>query len=130
MCTRGQKLLLLLVTIALVAAPLRGSFAMLEPDAAEEPGHCARMQEDMPGMHPAPDRAAAEQHPAHHGCDPGCAGDCCDGTCGTCAHAAPALSAAAGARVTRYRDSHAAPAAFDYKGPTAHPPFRPPITRS
>ena len=51
-CMRMKQFLLVLITVALAAAPLRGSFAMPEPAAADEAGHCAHMQDDMQGMRP------------------------------------------------------------------------------
>lgn len=134
MCIRMKQFLLVLIAVALAAAPLRGSFAMPAPAAADEAGHCAHMQDDMQddmqgmthaaGMHDSNGDAPA------HDCSQGCTGDCCDGACGTCVHASIALPAATFASASRYSIILSVPDAHHFTGRTLHPPFRPPIILS
>jgi len=125
-----DRLLLILVTVALVAAPLRGSFALPVPAAADEAEDCAHLQDGMQGMVHATDRHEAGAGQPDPGCDPGCAGDCCGGKCGTCAHASIALPGATLAIAGRYSRFHSVPVLQHCAGRTVHPPFRPPIILS
>jgi hypothetical protein len=83
-----HKLILILVALALAAAPLRGTLALPAPATDDEESHCASMQHTaaMPGMH-HPDDTAKDGQP----CKAGCTGDCCDNACNSCVHPATAL---------------------------------------
>jgi hypothetical protein len=83
-----HKLILILVALALAAAPLRGTLAWPAPASGDEESHCASMQHTaaMPGMHHLDDTAKDGQP-----CKAGCTGDCCDNACNSCVHPATAL---------------------------------------
>ena len=89
---RMNKLILVLVALALATAPLRGALALPVPAATDGESHCASMQDAMlhtaamPGMH-HPDDTAETGQP----CQAGCKGDCCDNACNSCVHPATAL---------------------------------------
>lgn len=89
-----NKLALLLLAIAIAAAPLRGALALPAPATADGELHCASMQDDMqhtdamPDMHHPNDTADAPPQ-----CNAGCKGDCCDNACNNCTHPATALLA-------------------------------------
>ncbi|MGB5471948.1 MAG: hypothetical protein WBQ78_00545 [Gammaproteobacteria bacterium] len=127
---RMKQFLLILVTVALAAAPLRGSFAMPEPAAADEAGHCAHMQDAMQGMDHAAGMHDSNGDAPAHDCSRGCTGDCCDGACGTCVHASIALPAATATRAHHYSSILSVPGTHHFTGRALLPPFRPPITLS
>ena len=85
---RPNRLMLLIVVLALAMAPLRGTLALPVPASADDTPHCADMQQDhaMPGMHHMDDTADTGQP-----CQSGCEGDCCDNACYSCVHPATAL---------------------------------------
>jgi hypothetical protein len=125
-----QQLLLLLITLALMVAPMRSSFSLPMAATADSTEHCAHLQDGMQGMHPAAGLHDRAVDAADHGCDRGCAGDCCHGTCGTCMHATVALPAMTVAIGARYSSFLSVPVSHHFAGRTVHPPFRPPIVFS
>jgi len=94
---RTHKLFLILLTLALAVAPLRGAWgaADLSPATASEGSttHCEQMQHGNPadaamtGMHAGHDSATTDSAP----CSRDCGGSCCDGACNACVHATPAI---------------------------------------
>ncbi len=130
MCKRIEKFLLVLVTVALAAAPLRATLALPLKAVADAPAHCAHMPADMHGVDQARSMHDAAGDPPDHGCGQGCDGRCCDGKCATCAHVAIALPAAISGTPDRYGDSLPVTVSDHYAGRTVHPPFRPPILLS
>jgi len=127
---RMQKFLLVLVAVALAAAPLRGAFAMPVPAAPGEADHCARLQAGMTPMDHVASRHETGTGQPDHGCGHGCGGDCCNGKCGTCAHASVALPGATTGAADRYSGFLSVPVVHHFAGRTTHPPFRPPIVFS
>ena len=126
-----EKFLLVLVTVCLVAAPLRGVLALPAPDAVDDgTAHCAHMQDGMQGMGHGSGRQDTGGRQSDHGCGHGCGGDCCNGKCGGCVHATLALCGAMPAVAGRLSHTHAPPVSSEFDGCTTHPPFRPPISRS
>jgi len=119
MSSRNRKLVLILVTLALVITPLRGVLALPVMTVADEPTHCQQMQDGTQDV--AVDNL-------DHKCDQGCGGDCCDGACNACAHGSIALSGP----ITITSDNHESHlnsrVAYGVSGRTVHPPFRPPIS--
>lgn len=83
-----NKLGLMLLVIAIAAAPLRSALALPAATSADSETHCASMQDAMPGMHHQDDTADAPLQ-----CNAGCKGDCCDNACNSCTHPATALLA-------------------------------------
>jgi hypothetical protein len=88
-----QKLLLVLITLALAAMPLRGAWSIADIPATDSESHCAQMThaiQDTGSM-------ADMQHPEHgadaaRDCEQGCSGNCCDGACNTCVPGTSAIS--------------------------------------
>lgn len=119
-----HKLLLVIVTIALVISPLRGALALSVTSAADGAGHCAQMQDGMHSMAGMHDSTADNPD---HACEQGCGGDCCDGACSVCVHGPVAVSN----NVVVISDLHDNILNFkisrDFLRRTVHPPFRPPI---
>jgi hypothetical protein len=114
MSSRIRKLVLIVVTLALVIAPLRGALALPVMVLAGEPGHCQQMQ----------DVAVDNQD---HKCDQGCDGDCCDGACNACTHGSIALSGSTTVTLDNHESHLNSRVSYGVSGRTVHPPFRPPI---
>ena len=83
-----HNLLLLIVTLALATAPLRGAWAIPDIPATGTESHCAEMQQAMADMQQP---AAGADH-SDHDCKQGCDGACCDASCSACAAGTSALS--------------------------------------
>lgn len=124
---RLHTLLLVLVTLSVALAPLRGAWAL--PDDAgttDTESHCAGMQHDMQQMnHHADQRGNTDSQP--HKCKPGCNGSCCDQGCTACLHGTAAISAS----LIVLRDSliHMHGLLLADSVPERHlkPPLRPPL---
>lgn len=90
---RTHKLLLILLTLALAVAPLRGAWAVPDTSpatATDSSTHCEQMQHGKAsdtGMHAGHDTAIESSGP----CSQDCSGSCCDGACSACVHATPAI---------------------------------------
>lgn len=88
-----QKLLLILITLALAALPLRAAWSIADFPATDTESHCKQMQhasQDTLSM-------ADMQHPegssgSDRDCEQGCNGNCCDDSCNTCVHGTSAIS--------------------------------------
>jgi len=121
----ARKLLLILLSLALAVAPLRGAWALPMTATADSAPHCAQMPHDMNhagpvmGMH---DRNTGSGHPCNNGCN----GRCCDGACTACTPATPALAYAAVVIPGAYRFflNNLSPDTFPER--TVIPPLRPP----
>jgi hypothetical protein len=77
-----HKLLLLLLTLALAIAPLRGAWAIADIPVSETESHCAQL--DMQLQH--------TDTGSTHDCKQGCDGACCDDNCNSCVHASSGIS--------------------------------------
>ena len=80
---RLQKLLLVLITLALAIAPLRGAWALPDIPAVDNESHCAQMQHAIPDIV----SMVSMSHDNDAGapdCKQDCNGSCCDDTCSTC----------------------------------------------
>ncbi|MDX1697981.1 MAG: hypothetical protein R3308_06805 [Thiohalobacterales bacterium] len=124
MRTKTDKLLLVLMILALAVTPLRGASAFAPADSSEPASkpHCASM--DMP---------AAEQHvevtdEGGHPCKYGCNGDCCDDSCTTCALSPVSLLNSVALAPAMNGMSLAVPVAAAFPHRTVIPPLRPPAS--
>jgi hypothetical protein len=90
---RTHRLLLILLTLALAVAPLRGAWAAADISpvtASDGSAHCAQMQHGTPEQadtQTARDTIIKDSGPCTHDCD----GSCCDGACNACVHVTPAI---------------------------------------
>ncbi len=120
---RLHTLLLILVTLSVALAPLRGAWAL--PDDAgttATESHCADMQQMN---HDADPSGKTDSQP--HKCKSGCNGSCCDQGCTACLHATAAIPVS----VIILRDSpaptHSLPLAGSFPERHLKPPLRPPL---
>ena len=123
---RLHILLLILVTLSVAIAPLRGAWALPDAGTANTGSHCAGMQHDMQQMnHDADPSGKTGSQP--HKCKSDCNGSCCDQGCTTCLHATAAIPAS----VIMLRDSpahtHSLPLADNFPERHLKPPLRPPL---
>lgn len=124
-----QKLLLVLITLALAALPLRGAWSIADIPATDSEPHCAQMQhaiQDTVSM-------ADMQHTEHgadsaQDCEQGCSGNCCDDTCNTCVPGTSAISSTLtlSPEVAGQPHNEVIPAAFS--GQIVIPLLRPPAS--
>jgi len=127
-----HNLLLLLVTLSLALAPLRGAWALPEAVTPDPGSHCTGMQHDMQqtGQHAGHGgNTGGDTDSTPHNCKFGCNGSCCDQDCATCLHHG---TAAIPANLFLLHDAPVqlcGPAAAD-NFPQRHlkPPLRPPLT--
>ena len=127
MLRRLHKHLLLLITLAVAIAPLRGVWALPDAGITDSASHCTGMQHTLQPM---------AQHAGHgskavgtpHKCKSGCNGACCDQNCSVCLHHTMA-AIPTGVLVLRDTPVHAyrmsAADTFPERPPT--PPLRPPL---
>ena len=124
-----HKLLLVLITLAMAALPLRGAWSIANFPAADTESHCAQMQHTIEGT----DSMAGMQHPgsgtgAARDCEQGCDGSCCDDACNTCVPGTSAISSTLtlSPEVTGQPHNEVIPAAFS--GQIVIPLLRPPAS--
>lgn len=122
-----RKLLLVIITLALVVSPLRGALA-LPMIAVDDTDHCAQMQDDAHSLdHTAgiPDSAAGNPD---NSCEQGCGGDCCDGACSVCTHGTSVLFSNITGVLEVRNNIQIINEFIVFSGQLVHPPFRPPIS--
>lgn len=119
-----HKLLLVIVTLALVISPLRGALALPVITPADGADHCTRMQDGMHSMAGMQDSTADNPD---HACDQGCGGDCCDGKCSACVHGSIAISSNLVIFSDALDNLLIIKTSCGFSGRAVHPPFRPPI---
>lgn len=128
MSNRIRKLLLVIVTIALVVSPLRGALALPITAAADGTDHCVQMQNAMHSHVYMDEMQNSTADDSDHDNDQCCSDNCCDGSCNTCAQGSIALSS----HIVTASDIHDnllnKTISCSVPGSTVHPPFRPPIS--
>jgi hypothetical protein len=123
---RLHKLLLILVTLSVAFAPLRGVWALPEAGTADTESHCAGMQHDLQQMDHDADPGGKTDNNADN-CKPGCNGACCDKSCSACLHATTAIPTSL--IVLRDTPVHeqGLPVADSFPQRHLKPPLRPPL---
>lgn len=123
---RLHKLLLVLVTLSVAFAPLRGAWALQDSGTPDTESHCAGMQQDMQQMHhhPGPDGMSDSKS---HNCRSGCSGSCCGHGCSACLHATAVIPVSL--VILRDTSDHEHGLAASDSFPERHlkPPLRPPL---
>ena len=123
---RLHKLLLILVTLSVACAPLRGAWAMPEAATPDTESHCAGMQHDMQQMDHDVDPGDNTDKPSHK-CKSGCNGSCCDQGCDACLHATAAIPASAIVLHDIPVHECGLPVANGFTDRHLKPPLRPPL---
>lgn len=122
-----HKLLLILVTLAVAFAPLRGTLALPVAAAPAAEDHCAGMQHD-PSQLQQLAQQDGQADGGHHDCQSGCNGSCCDQDCSTCLHhATVGLPASVFALRDAPARSYAVPVADSFPERPPTPLLRPPL---
>jgi hypothetical protein len=126
MYTRLDKLLLLMVALALAVAPLRGALAF-PAEAVDEKmsSHCASMQhgDAVTPMHHPDDSADSGKS-----CPDGCSGDCCGMACSSCAPPVSALLDGNAPAAAIQHPPMPAATPIRFTDHTIHPLLRPPAS--
>jgi hypothetical protein len=124
---RCSRALWLLAIVALVFAPLRASFPVPLPGAADGTAHC---MSESHGVHSGEHdhaKPGSPGHGLHQDCEPDCQGLCCGGACAACAHAVLALPVSFPDAQPSRRNLLNAAQRPRQEGRILHPPLRPPI---
>ena len=119
---RLHTLLLILVTLSVALAPLRGAWALPEVTTPGTGSHCAGMQQmDHDAGHG--DNTGNNSHK----CKSGCNGSCCDKSCNLCLHATVAIPASVIVLHATPDHEHRLPVADNFPDRHLKPPLRPPL---
>jgi hypothetical protein len=129
MSKQANRLVLVLLALALLVSPLRSTWAMSTQDTADSGSHCAQMQDNTPSAdthHPlSANDADSDPDKTCNGC---CDVDCINMDCNACAHAASAIADI----LTVLTATPVAPAstlfAHNYSERTVIPLLRPPAS--
>jgi hypothetical protein len=123
---RLHKLLLILVTLSVAFAPLRGAWALPDAGTAGTESHCAGMQHDMQQMdHDTGHNGKADNN--SHKCKSGCNGSCCDKSCSACLHAAAAVTVSLSVLPDTPVHEHSLFVTDTFPERHLKPPLRPPL---
>jgi uncharacterized protein involved in copper resistance len=124
MSQRPNKLILILVALALAVSPLRSALALPAAASTDSESHCTAMQHTgaMPGMH-HPDSADAGQP-----CKAACSGDCCDSACKSTVNPASALLDGSLTPVSPYHPPLKITLSSRFSNRTVMPLLRPPAS--
>lgn len=126
---RPNRLVLVLMALALMASPLRSTWAMPAQDTADTGSHCAQMQADSQSAdthHPLSSNDT-ESKPDNN-CNGCCDGDCINMDCNACAHAATAISGIHAALPVVPVSTASTLVVHNYSERTVIPPLRPPAS--
>lgn len=124
MTTRLRTLLVLITTLALAFAPLRGALAIPALSATDSDSHCAEMMQDMTTA----DSAATRQQPGNQD---NTAEDCChqcDGSCVDCVHSTAAISNTVFLHPDSHNTAQTSPLLVRFPHGNFSPPYRPPVS--
>jgi hypothetical protein len=126
MTTRLRTFLLLLISIAIAAAPLRGALALGAQSTADSEPHCAGMLHNMPSSGDSTQQQADAQD--SRDCCHQCDGSCTDSHCTDCAHSGIAITHSIAIPSELLDTPQAAPLLVSSPHGTFSPPFRPPAS--
>jgi hypothetical protein len=127
MTTRLRTVLLLIITLALAFAPLRGALAQPATASTDTESHCAGMMHDMPAADSTQQQATTADNTAEDCCQQ-CDGSCADSNCADCVHSSIAIAYS----IAINPDLHDAPQTASLLVSFPHgnfsPPYRPPVS--
>ena len=123
---RLHTLLLILVTLSVALAPLRGAWALPETTTPDSGSHCAGMQHDMQQMDHGAGQGDNTGNKTHK-CKSGCNGSCCDKGCSICLHATTAIPASVILLHPVPEHEHGLTVADNFPERHPDPPLHPPI---
>jgi hypothetical protein len=122
---RLHNLLLVLVTLSVALAPMRGAWALPEAATPDTESHCAGMQHDMQQMDHGTGHVGNTGNNSHK-CKSGCNGSCCDKSCSVCLHATVAIPASVIVLRAAPEHEHSLPVACNFADRHPDPPLHPP----
>lgn len=124
MTTRLRTLLVLITTLALAFAPLRGALAIPAFSATDSDSHCADMMQDMTTADSAATRLQTDNQD-------NTTEDCCnqcDGSCVDCAHSTAAISNTVSLLPDSHNTAQTSPLLIRIPPGNFSPPYRPPVS--
>jgi hypothetical protein len=127
MTTRLRTVLLLIITLALAFAPLRGALAQPATASSDTESHCAGMMHDMPAADSTPQQATTADNPAEDCCHQ-CDGSCADSNCADCVHSSIAIANSMAINPERHNTAPIASLLVSFPHGNFSPPYRPPVS--
>ena len=123
MTTRLRTLLLLIITLALAFAPLRGTLALPAAASSDTESHCAGMMDNMPVAESrTQQQATTADNPAEDCCQQ------CDGSCADCVHSSIAIANSIVSNPELLNTAATLPLLVRFPPGNFSPPYRPPVS--
>lgn len=128
MTKRLRTLLLLIITLALACAPLRGALALPAIVSTDSETHCTEMMHGMPAAdNSTQQQATTPDNPAEDCCQQ-CDVSCADSNCTDCVHSSIAIANSIANHPDRHNTSQTSPLPVSFPHGHFTPPYRPPVT--
>mgnify|MGYP001828727194 FL=1 len=127
MTTRLRTVLLLIITLALACAPLRGALAQPATASSDTESHCAGMMHSMPAADSSTQQATTPDNQAEDCCQQ-CDGSCADSNCSDCVHSSIAIANSIVINAELHNTAPASPLLVSYPPGNFSPPYRPPVS--
>ena len=128
MTTRLRTLLLLIITLALAFAPLRGALALPAVASTDTESHCTEMMHSMPAADSnTQQQATTPDNPAEDCCHQ-CDGTCADSNCADCVHSSIAIANSIAINPERHNTAQTSPLLVRFPHSNFSPPYRPPVS--
>ena len=129
-----RKLLLLIITLALAFAPLRGALAQPATASSDTEPHCAGMMHSLPAAdsstqqsNAATSRLSGQRNQAEDCCQQ-CDGSCADSNCTDCVHSSIAIANSIAINPELHNTAPASPLLVSCPPGNFSPPYRPPVS--
>ena len=127
MTTRLRAVLLLIITLALAFAPLRGALTQPATASSGTESHCAGMMHSMPAADSSTQQATTPDNPAEDCCQQ-CDGSCADSNCTDCVHSSIAIANSIAINPELHNTAPASPLLVSCPPGNFSPPYRPPVS--
>ena len=128
MTTRLRTLLLLIITLALAVAPLRGALALPAVASSDTESHCAEMMHSMPAADNNTQQQATTTDSQTEDCCQQCDGTCADSNCADCVHSSIAIANSIAIHPELHDTAQTSPLLVRFPPGNFSPPYRPPVS--
>jgi len=128
MTTRLRTLLLLIITLALAFAPLRGALALPAVASTDTESHCAEMMHGMPAADSSTQQQATTPDNPAEDCCHQCDGSCADGNCADCVHSGIAIANSIVINPDSHNTAQTSSLLVRFPPGNFSPPYRPPVS--
>jgi len=128
MTTRLRTLLLLIITLALAFAPLRGALALPAVASSDTESHCTEMMHNMPAADSSTQQQAATPDNPTEDCCQQCDGSCAGSNCTDCVHSSVGIANSIDINPELHNTAPASPLLASFPPGNFSPPYRPPVS--